>query len=360
MEFCQSGLALAISIGSLNKQAQILATMAWIKTKSGEFSGAKDDASKSQRAAKIVGQLLVEARALRIEAICWRNLGSYSHCIFLLDRAIHLLDLCGMSGGTLQLDIRNSQAEVHRCKSEYVEARNIQNHILRNISVDQNQYYHALVSLNIAQIDVENGGAPHDVQRSLETAGLIFQNLKNSTGIMFCDIIRAALDLQQGNLSAARCLFQKCLQSAWGNDAEAVTYCMEKLGAAQQWGPVKWVSVSRTLTFLAHSVKYKKRLELHKALQFLGDIFEAYRDQETAISLFTVALEGFTRMDVHRSKAECLVRLGAISKLIGDDRKAVKLWDMARPLYKRSSQGKQLAELNSRLAGLGHNELQEV
>jgi hypothetical protein len=109
---------------------------------------------------------------------------------------------------------------------------------------------------------------------------------------------------------------------------------------------------SSTVTFLVHSVKYKLRLELHKSLQFLGDVFQAQEDQDTAISLFTVALDGFTQMDVHRSQAECMVHLGDISEVNGDQLKAVELWETGRPLFEQSSQTKQLAHLNVKLAGL--------
>jgi tetratricopeptide (TPR) repeat protein len=352
MQLCQSGLSLAISIGSVNRQSKALHQIACIKAESGDFSGAKENSSEVQRMAKITGNLYMEARAINVEAVCWQHLGGYNHCISLLDRAADLLDLCDMSGGTLHTGIRTTQAEVHRCKSEYVVAHKIQNHILQDSSGDQNSYKHDLALLNIAQIDVEMSASEHDVQRNLDTAVMLFQGRKHSTGLILCDAIKAALDLQQGNMLAARNLFQKCLRSAWGRHTEAVTYCLEKLGAVQQWGPVDRVSFSGVVTFLAHSVKHKQKLELHKALQFLGDVFQAQGDQETAISLFTVALDGFTQMDVHRSRAECMVRLGDILNLNGDPLEAVKLWETATPPFERLSQGKQLVDLNSSLPAL--------
>jgi hypothetical protein len=44
----------------------------------------------------------------------------------------------------------------------------------------------------------------------------------------------------------------------------------------------------------------------------------------------------------------------------GDELKAAKLWEIARPLFERSSQRKQLAELDSKLSSLSHNQLQEL
>ncbi|KAJ7457737.1 hypothetical protein FB451DRAFT_1406609 [Mycena latifolia] len=70
------------------------------------------------------------------------------------------------------------------------------------------------------------------------------------------------------------------------------------------------------------------------------------------MSLWVVALEGFTQMDVHHSRAECMRRLGDLSKLQEDIVKAAELWKAVRPLFERSSQGKQMAHIDERLSGI--------
>jgi hypothetical protein len=111
--------------------------------------------------------------------------------------------------------------------------------------------------------------------------------------------------------------------------------------------------------YFVHSLKFKEKLGIHKALQFLGDIFIAQNKEDTAISLYTVALEGFTQMDIHRSRAECMLRLGDISNGHGDLPKAVEHWEMARPLFKRSSQAKQVQHIDERLASVGEDVLEQ-
>jgi tetratricopeptide (TPR) repeat protein len=360
LKFCQSGLALATSIGSSERQSSAFGHLAWIKITSGNFLGAKEDALKSQRAAKIAGNIYTEASALDAEATCWFLLGSYGRCLSLLQRATHHLDLCGMLGGSVHSAIINTQAEVHRCKSEYVEARNIQIQNLHDSSMDLSPYHHALALSNIAQIDVEIGGSEDDIQQNIGKAALLFHRFNYSIGLAWCDMYRAALDVQQGNFSTARSQFQKCLRHTWGNDPEGLMYCLEKLGAVEQWSPADRILFNWPVVFLVNSFKLKQRLQLHKALQFLGGVFQAQGDQESAINLLTVALDGFTQMDVHRSRAECMARLGDISKVNGDDFKAAKLWETARPLFERSSQQKQLTELNAKLAKLSHIQSQEV
>jgi hypothetical protein len=72
---------LAISIGSSKWQSFALCDLASIKRESGDFSGAAEDASESQRVAKIAGDPNAEASALHAEALCWLSLGSDSRCI---------------------------------------------------------------------------------------------------------------------------------------------------------------------------------------------------------------------------------------------------------------------------------------
>ncbi|KAJ6450030.1 hypothetical protein C8R47DRAFT_1230412 [Mycena vitilis] len=136
------------------------------------------------------------------------------------------------------------------------------------------------------------------------------------------------------------------------------SYCLERLGDASRWDPSTeiqhWAAV-----LLAHSVKLKEKLLVYKALLSLGQIFDHQADEDTAISLFNVALEGFTSMDVHRSRAECMLYLGDIYKGHGDLLKAVELWDTARPLFERSSQSKQVTKINERLGSVGEDLLEQ-
>jgi hypothetical protein len=64
-------------------------------------------------------------------------------------------------------------------------------------------------------------------------------------------------------------------------------------------------------------------------------------------------------MDVHRSRAECMLRLGDISNSHGDQLKAVELWHTARPLFERSSQAKQVQCVDERLACIGSDVLEQ-
>jgi hypothetical protein len=64
------------------------------------------------------------------------------------------------------------------------------------------------------------------------------------------------------------------------------------------------------------------------------------------------ALDGFTLMDIHRDRADCMVRIAAIFEQRGAIRKTVDLLQSARPLYERSSQEKELIKIDEKLRNM--------
>jgi tetratricopeptide (TPR) repeat protein len=121
----------------------------------------------------------------------------------------------------------------------------------------------------------------------------------------------------------------------------------------KNWGitAIGWVSLWTTV-FFAHAFKYQNKLTVHKALSSMGHILLAMGDLSTAQSSFTVALEGFTWMDVHQSRAECMLHLGEISQQRGDLEEAISSFKAARPLFERSSQAKDVEHMDSLVRGL--------
>lgn len=103
------------------------------------------------------------------------------------------------------------------------------------------------------------------------------------------------------------------------------------------------------MIYLGHAHKYKEKLALHKALLFLGDLFITNKDEETATNLYLVALEGFTCMDVHHGRAQCMLHLGDHAKKQGNVSEAIDFWKAAQPLFEKSSQTKGVAQIDSRL-----------
>ncbi|KAF8193174.1 hypothetical protein K438DRAFT_1761882 [Mycena galopus ATCC 62051] len=349
IKFCQTAISLATSTGNTKEHSRGLFNLARLNFLLGDYSAAQIYAHESQRLARISANFLREAHAINIEAMCLSALGDYKQSIALNVRARDLIGLCGASGGQLDYGIMVQQAEVHKNKSEYVEARNIHSSLLEEVSIHQVPFQHAFALLNIAEIDVSIGAPKQNVQRNIQTATKLFNGRLQ---VMMCDIVLADLHLREGNMLAAEDLLVKYIKSSLGHDNGIMSYCLERLGDVSRW-KVPDRSSSWTTVYFVHSLKFKEKLGVYKALKFLGDIFFAFNDEETAISLFTVALEGFTQMDVHCSRAECMLHLGDISKGQSDLVRAVELWEAARPLFERSSQAKQIENIDGRLASVG-------
>jgi tetratricopeptide (TPR) repeat protein len=336
-------------------QSQALINLAWINWSHGDYFTAQVHATEAQRVARISADLYREARALYIMSVCCHSLGNYKQSISLCSRARDLLALCGMSGGQLDHGIMAIQAEIHKLKSDYVAARSIYFMILQETSVDEDSLAYGYALLNVAEIDVAIGAPKEDFQGVYKKAREIFSTCNLVTEVMLCDTILADLSLREANFLTAKTLFESCLKSSFTRP-DIMSYCYERLGDASRWS----ANVSNwTTVFLVHSVQRREKLGIHKALQFLGDAFLAQDDEHTAINLFAVALEGFTYMDVHCSRGECMLRLGDIFKGQGDLLKAVEHWETARPLFEQSSQAKQVENIDQRLGGVGEDVLEK-
>jgi tetratricopeptide (TPR) repeat protein len=355
MKFSATATSLALSTENTKMHSQGLLNLALVEWNIGDYSAAQVHANEAQRLAIISADSYREAEALNIEATCCCTLGNYTKAMSLCIRARNLLGLCAMSYGTLDHDIMTAQAEVHRHKSEYIEARCIHNTILERTTV-QNPHCYGVALLNVAEIDVLIG-ALKDVQRNCNRARKMLDTLGNVEGVALCDVILADLYLREGNSLAAQTIYERCFKLNLGFSQIRI-YCLERLGDASCWGDLDGMS-SWTAVFLANSLKRKEKDGIYKALRSLGDIFLAQHDEHTAISLFTVALEGFTQMDVHCSRAECMLRFGDISMGHGDPLKAVEFWEGARPLFEHSSQTKQVQNINVRLAGISNDVLEQ-
>ncbi|KAJ7921869.1 hypothetical protein B0H13DRAFT_1866294 [Mycena leptocephala] len=316
----------------------------------GNYLLGQKQAYESWKLAKIAGDLFREVMALKAEMACWTELGRYEHSIFLSKKARDLLALCGMSGSDLDHAIMNSQSEVHKYKSEYVAARHIQSQILHEVTPTEDPGNHALALLSIADIDVLIGASEHDVQSNIDIAKKLFITMGESRLIAHCDMVILALHLRGQNELPAVTSFLKLVRCNWGKNDDIVTYCLEKLASVQCWSSIDPTYTWKIL-LLIHSLKSQRSLGVYKALQSLGDVFME-NDTDTATSLLNVALDGFTQLDVHHSRAECMLQLGDMARGHGDLQKAVKLWETARPLFERSSQTKQVEKIDEKLVGV--------
>ncbi|KAJ7089087.1 hypothetical protein C8R44DRAFT_958235 [Mycena epipterygia] len=351
-QFYEKALSLARLCGTSDAYFAALQQLVWVKSSTGDHSAAQLYAHEAQEISRLSGNLHMEARSLGNEIVCLTALGDLKKTVALGQRARELLRLCGMQGGEIDNGVMAHLGETHLMKSEYQEARRVYVELWQKFSSEQASYGIARTLLNIARIDVMICADSLEVQHNLEDAKKKFNDLGMIGGVNRCELLMAELYLRESNIIAANRLLQQCLKSAWGQDSFAVSYCLEKLAEVDCWTSTTINWSSWPVIYLAQAQKTRDKLALHKALCFIGDVLLFKGDEYTAHNLFVVALEGFTYMDVHRSRADCMLRLGDIAQHRGQLVKAVKLWKMAHPLFERSSQAKDMAQIDIRLASL--------
>ncbi|KAJ7463193.1 hypothetical protein FB451DRAFT_1180293 [Mycena latifolia] len=365
-QYVHKALELSKSYGDTKGQATALLRLGVIECTIGDYPAAHLHTKASHRLFEVVGDLYYQSVALRTLVSCQTAFGNLRKGIDLARRAIKLLGLCGMSGEAYR-SLMQAQAEVHLLKSEYSEAHTIHAQLGQDTSTDQDSFNHYRVFnlLNVAQLDIMMGANKQDVHHNLETIKSLlnfsrYASFYSNAAVIYCDIVLAELHLTEGRTLRARSILQTCFNSTWGLDAQVVLMCMKSFANISCWAESDFDWAARwTVVYLGYAKKLENKLALHQALQFIGDVFQAEGDSATSMALFTVALEGFTWMDVHRSRAECMLRLGDLAKGQGDVSKAIELWKLARPLFERSSQAKQVTQIDGRLGAITDDVLEE-
>ncbi|KAJ6596356.1 hypothetical protein DFH09DRAFT_1407541 [Mycena vulgaris] len=354
---CQKVLALSRTASAPSRSTQhALRRMAHLKYLSGDHVAGKLYAEEALKCAEALGNIHLQAQSISVYAICCATLGDYMSAVRLNTEAKGLLDLCGLHDGNLYAVVENNIAEVHRLKTEYIQSRSI---IAEQISRTRGQVLTtttALLHLNLALVDIGAGGDPALIRKNIDICRLLFLRIGSPLGKLYCDTADADLQLLEGDIAAARNLFQASVAIARKQRSpEALGFCLERLAnlthgmyslpATMRWGTV----------FLAVSLKSKDNLSSMKALRCLAISSVAQGDDDTALSLFAVALDGFTLMDVHRWRADCMVQIAEISQRRGEVFKSMELFEAARPLFEKSSQVKDVAYVDDKLSKMGEH-----
>ncbi|KAF8140699.1 hypothetical protein K438DRAFT_1785466 [Mycena galopus ATCC 62051] len=347
-QFFHKALEMAELSKNSNQQCNVLIQAGLQKWCTSNYSAGKSYATAAQKLSKLSGNLYGEARATYICASCLRLLGDFKGSAVQLHMASELLHICGMSEGVLATKIAVDQAGLHQLKSEYQEARSMFCQIAERTSANENSISHETTLLNIATINTIVGEAEKDIQHNLNTARE-FMLEHSHMNIVLCDVMQANLDLREGRSDIAKATFQDYLGLHWRKDPELELICLSQLANIKAW-PIsesqgKWATI-----YLTFAYKSKAKLDLHKALLFLGDVFITTKDDHTATILYQVALEGFTSMDVHQSRVQSMLRLGDLANKHGHTSEAISFWKEARPLFEWSLQAKDIAQIDSRLA----------
>ncbi|KAJ7219634.1 hypothetical protein C8J57DRAFT_1254509 [Mycena rebaudengoi] len=117
---------------------------------------------------------------------------------------------------------------------------------------------------------------------------------------LYIDHGTAELSLRDGALGTAKAMFEKCFALSPGISIELRHLCLERLGDLSTGMNSIQITLQLTGIFLGLALKSKEKRQTTQAFRCLGQISSANGDDVTALSLFMVALDGFTFMDVHR------------------------------------------------------------
>jgi hypothetical protein len=317
----------------------------------GNFPGAQKHAIRAQEYAEALGGIYTQALPLCIQARCQMISSNYSEAQILGRKATRLLISCGLEGCSLGLTLQNFYAELHLLKTEYLESRHIQASIIaasKPISYDS-----ILANLNIALIDIACGMGSESIRKNLDQCqvhceslyGLTHTQLKLVTYHRF-----AELNLRYGDLSTANIMFKRCFAWSQKLDIEVETACVERLADLSTGMNSIHTTMGWAVIFLGTALRSRDKLATMKAFHCIGQISAVQGDDETALRLFNVALDGFTFMDVHKWRADCMIQLADIWKSRGEALRAGGLWKAARPLFARSSQAGAVAQIDAKLA----------
>jgi hypothetical protein len=262
---------------------------------------ALEHAKRGQEYAEHLGDIYTQARCLCQQAFCLLILGNYRQAQLFLQNARDFVESCGLQEGLLDAHAINHEAEIHLLKTEYLESRHIQVSI--TFHVQPTTVAAIVANLNIAFIDTITGIDSKLIHKHLDSSCLFIKKLHRLDQTLLGNLtnqILADLTHRDGDHTTAHVLLSQTFASVQETDVQVTLECLSRLAdLSTELSNIRttmhWAGI-----FLSLALMSKDRLAIMKAFRCLGQISVAQGDIETALSLFTVALDGFTFMDVHR------------------------------------------------------------
>lgn len=248
--------------------------------------------------------------AITLQVRCLIYLGSFHTAQGLCIQATDLLKKCGLQNTVQDFRLRSHQAHIHLLKTECIDARTISESIARAAENSRLVLDTAFAHHNLAVVGIALDSPPDVILRSLSTAREQFNMVRWPLATPRCDATRADLHLCEGEILQARKMFQLSFAALRHKSMEAADFCLERLADIHSGmsGPHdSWAAIH-----LASAYRAQNKLAIVKAFRFWGNIFVAQEDDETALNLFRVALDGFISMGIHRWREDCIARIATI------------------------------------------------
>ncbi|KAJ7630061.1 hypothetical protein DFH06DRAFT_1439649 [Mycena polygramma] len=320
------------------RRTRALVSMATCRRMKGKFSEAVELARRAQWIAGRIGNFQRETDAMEEEAVSWLALGNLSQAMEICRSTRQLIIAGGIEKTVHDIGALDFEAEICLYQTAYSEARKCRERIVEYSSPEKFPLYHGHSLAAIADIDVAVGvfNSEGEVTAALVKPRQIFAAHNYLFGPPLCDKIVADFLLADGRTLEAVKMYDACVQSLRAESTEFILGCMLKLGDITLRPDAVRSTTHWATAYLACGKITGNVSAVIWALRLLGDIFRAEGDEETSASLFQLALEEFTRMDIYRGRADCLLRLAEMAQKRGENNVATEHFREARRMFLKS------------------------
>ncbi|KAJ7837740.1 hypothetical protein B0H13DRAFT_2421035 [Mycena leptocephala] len=333
-EFNARAFALAYRANDIDLQLICLEYKSQIAYKSQDPYRTFKVAHKARDIARSMWSSHWEYFCLRIEV--WGHLwmGNLTRALELCAQTEELLTSVGMENSTEYLLLLDKRGNVLFQKSEYQEVRQLYAQIIKKTSASCSFRYHAHALRSVAEMDILMESEVADIVSNLKAAETVEMTLV-SPDILTTSLLDAQLKLYCGDTENSRAALLECLSKGLRTRTgrALVRDCLAALA-----DPVH--KMHGTMDAFCWAVVYLASVQIAKnpvgtlhALRRLADLHLSLEDDETALHIFHAVLEGGTKMDIHRLRAECMVGIGDIVLRRGNPIEAKEMWGGTHPLF---------------------------
>jgi hypothetical protein len=187
----------------------------------------------------------------------------------------------------------NFEGEIHQLKTEYAQARQVQEVIQSQTSPVLSPVFHAYTLLNLVFLDLVTDADTALVSQNLHTAVEIFRCIHYPRGISLCEAHTADFKLREGDTAGARHQYMCTFADVYDLYNDLSCYCLARLADSRH--PVHAVPEVTTWAFIFFAFVMRpvvrSKLPVHQVLQSLGEVFTHQGKDEEGLSILTVALE---------------------------------------------------------------------
>jgi tetratricopeptide (TPR) repeat protein len=345
MEFIKLALSLAQQAGDIELQLLSMQTEFTAAQVCGDPYWGIAVSRKAWKIARFTSNYW-EQRCTEREAWGACHSGNLSRALDLCAHGEELLISDGMQGSDRYSEFLDTRAEVNFQQTNYLESRRLYKQIADMTAPTRSPWFHVYSLTMIAHIDILTECEVAGILESINAAQAVYTAQGRPTA---CSRLNVELQLYRGDTQNARTSLIACLSKG------PVPQCLAALGDPKNGMGGKFDTFHWAVVYLALERTKKRLAGTLNVLRCLADIFTAFRDEETALSLFHAALEGGTKMDVHHLRAGCMVGIGDVVLRRGDAMQAKAMWKKAHPLFLRSRRMKDAVSVQERLQRFGES-----